>query len=300
MSQVESTYKSKDVEELLDRFFFRPAGYGVAVVSAKLKLKPNTVTIYSIILGVIAGHLYYYNSIFINAIGILIYLFADILDSADGQLARMTNQISKTGRIFDGVATNLISISIYTHLCIRGLSSDLGWTIFIFGAIAGASHVMQAATADFYRHAYLYIVCGKEKSEFDTSKNIKSQLKSLTWKDNFIDKLFLEFYLDYTRRQEFVSRKFLELISYIKANYDPIPEWLSNEYRVSFRKMNKYYNFLTVNSRTFAVAIAVLLNIPVLYFLFEIFILNGVVIYVWTAQMKKSQTLLNKIKQAEK
>jgi hypothetical protein len=46
-----------------------------------------------------------------------------------------------------------------------------------------------------------------------------------------------------------------------------------------------------------AVAVAILLNIPVLYFLFEIFILNGVVIFVWIAQMKKSQALLNKIKQ---
>lgn len=296
MSQVESTYKSKDVEELLDRFFFRPAGYGVAVVSAKLKLTPNTLTIFSIILGVIAGHLFYYNSILINVIGITVYLFADVLDSADGQLARMTNQISKTGRIFDGVATNLISFSIYTHLCVRALNSDFGWTIFIFGAIAGASHVMQAATADFYRHAYLYIVCGKEKSELDTSENIKEQIKLLSWKDNFIDKLFLNFYLDYTRRQEFVSRKFLELIYYINKNFDPIPEWLRAEYRAEFRKMNKYYNFLTVNSRTFAVAVAVLLNMPVLYFLFEIFVLNGVVIYVWITQMKKSGALLNKIK----
>jgi hypothetical protein len=296
LSQVESTYKSKDTEEIIDRFFFRPAGYGIAVVSEKLKLTPNTLTIFSIILGVIAGHLYYYNSILINTIGIVVYIFADVLDSADGQLARITNNTSKTGRIFDGVATNLISISIYTHLCIRALSSDLGWTIFIFGAIAGASHVMQAATADFYRHAYLYIVCGKEKSDFDSSENIKEQLKLLPWRGNYIDKFFLIVYLDYTRRQEFVSRKFLELINYIKKNYEPIPEWLSNEYRTSFRKMNKYYNFLTVNSRTAAVAVAVLLNMPVLYFLFEIIVLNSVVIFVWYTQMKKSQVLLNKIK----
>lgn len=296
MSLVESTYKSKDTEEVIDRIFFRPAGYGVALISAKLKITPNTLTIISIILGVTAGHLYYYNSILINVIGIIIYLFADVLDSADGQLARMTNQISKTGRIFDGVATNLISISIYSHLIFRSLNLDFGWTIVIIAAIAGASHVIQAATADFYRHAYLYIVCGKEKSELDSSINIRKQIENLSWKGNYIDKFFLIVYLDYTQRQELISRKFLELINYIKVNYENIPDWLSKEYRNSFRKMNKYYNFLTVNSRTAAVAIAVLVNIPVLYFLFEIFVLNSVLLFVWIVQMKKSEKLLIRIK----
>jgi hypothetical protein len=296
LSQVESTYKSKDTEEVIDRFFFRPAGYGIAIISKKLKITPNTLTIISIVLGVLAGHLYYYSSFWINIAGILIFIFADVLDSADGQLARITNNTTKTGRIFDGVATNLISISIYMHLILRSLSSDIGWWMFLIAAIAGASHVIQAATADFYRHAYLYIVCGKEKSELDSSKNIQEQINNLAWKNNFIDKFFLIVYLDYTRRQEFISRKFLELINYIKANYETIPEWLSSEYKASFKKMNKYYNFLTVNSRTAAVAVAVLVNIPVLYFLFEIFVLNSVLIYVWITQMKKSQTLLNKIK----
>jgi hypothetical protein len=299
LSQIESTYKSKDTEELIDRFFFRPLGYGVALVSKKLKLTPNTITIFSIILGVIAGHLYYYNSILINTIGILVYIIADILDSADGQLARITNQISKTGRVFDGVATNLISISIYMHLILRSLNSDIGWWMFLIAAIAGSSHIIQAAAADLYRHAYLYVVCGKEKSELDNSKNVLEQFNNLTWKENFIDKFFLKIYWDYTRRQEFVSGEFLGLIKLINTKYEVIPDWVKNEYRGSFRKMNKYYNFLTVNSRTVAVAVAVLLNIPVLYFLFEIFVLNSVLIYVWMAQKSKSKKLYEKILNAQ-
>ena len=296
MSQVESTYKSKDTEELIDRFFFRPAGYGVALISAKLKITPNALTIIGIAFGISAGHLYYYKSISINLLGIFIFILGDILDSADGQLARMTNKISKTGRIFDGVATNLISISIYMHLILRSLDSEIGWWMFLIAAIAGSSHVIQAATADLYRHAYLYIVCGKEKSELDNSVNIKSQIENLPWKGNRIDKFFLIVYLDYTKRQELISGKFLELVKYIKENYETIPEWLSTEYRASFKKMNKYYNFLTVNSRTTAVAVAILLNIPVLYFLFEIFVLNSVLLFVWKTQMKKSQEMLDKIK----
>ena len=299
MSRVESTYKSKDVEEFLDRFFFRPLGYGVAVISKKLNLTPNMLTIFSIILGVAAGHLYVYNSLMINIIGIVIYLFADVLDSADGQLARLTGKFSKTGRIFDGIATNLISISIYTHLCIRAVGNGFPWYIFVIGAIAGAGHVIQAAAADLYRHAYLYVVCGKEKSELDNSENVLEQYNAMSWKGNFIDKLFLKFYWDYTRRQEFISGDFLNLIRLINSKYEVIPEWVRQEYRNLFRKMNKYYNFLTVNSRTVAVAVAVILNMPVLYFLFEIFVLNSVLFYTWYAQKSKSKKLYEKILNVE-
>ena len=287
------------MEELLDRFFFRPLGYGVAVISRKLNLTPNMLTIFSIIFGVAAGHLYVYNSLMINIIGIVIYLFADVLDSADGQLARLTGKFSKTGRVFDGVATNLISISIYTHLCIRAVGNGFPWYIFVIGTIAGASHVIQAAAADLYRHAYLYVVCGKEKSELDNSENVLEQYNAMPWKGNFIDKLFLKFYWDYARRQEFISGDFLKLIKLINSKYEVIPGWVRQDYRNLFRKMNKYYNFLTVNSRTFAVAIAVILNMPVIYFLFEIFVLNSVLVYTWYAQKSKSKKLYEKILNTE-
>lgn len=296
MSQIEQTYKSKDTEEYLDRKFFRPVGYAVAVVSAKLKLTPNALTIIGIILGIISGHLFYYNAFWINITGVLIFIFADILDSADGQLARMTKNFSKTGRVFDGFATNLIFVSVYLHLVLKTMVNyDLGYWVFIIGLVSGASHSVQAAIADYFRQLYLYVVY--EKGELDNSENIKEQYKSLSWSKNFFTKFLLLTYIDYTKRQELVSGKNLILIRYIKENYEVIPDWLKAEYRKSFKSMNKYHNFLTVNSRTIMLSISVLLNFPVLYFFFEIVFLNVFLILVLNAQTKKSEKLLEKIKE---
>jgi len=90
-SELQNTFKSSDTEEAIDIYFYRRLGYRVALFSAKHKIRPNTITIISIFWGVVAGHLYYYNNIWINILGILFLIIANTLDSADGQLARMTN-----------------------------------------------------------------------------------------------------------------------------------------------------------------------------------------------------------------
>ena len=74
----------------------------VARACAPLGITPNAVTIASIVLGAYAGRLFYFRDLGLNLLGVLLWVIADTFDSADGQLARMTNHKSKLGRILDG------------------------------------------------------------------------------------------------------------------------------------------------------------------------------------------------------
>lgn len=87
-----STLKSADTEEWIDILFYRPAGYRWALLFRRLGVHPNTVTVFSIILGVASGVLFYYKDICLNVSGILLLVWANMYDSADGQLARLTGQ----------------------------------------------------------------------------------------------------------------------------------------------------------------------------------------------------------------
>ena len=78
-ARIESTYKDKDVEEFIDIYFFRPLGYWMARFSKSLKLSPNTLTIIGMLLGVISGHLFYYSSMTLNALGIFLKIFSILL-----------------------------------------------------------------------------------------------------------------------------------------------------------------------------------------------------------------------------
>ena len=63
---LQASLKSEDTEEWLDVHFNRPIGLAFALASAKLGIKPNTITILSIFLGVAAGVMFSYTDLMHN------------------------------------------------------------------------------------------------------------------------------------------------------------------------------------------------------------------------------------------
>src|SRR5437868_4312367 len=106
-STLESTYKARDVEGLLDLVFYRKLGFQVARLSAALNFTPVTVTVLGGICGILAGHLYFYRDLRLNLIGMFLHVVANLFDNADGQLARLLNQKSRKGRIIDSIFDHL-------------------------------------------------------------------------------------------------------------------------------------------------------------------------------------------------
>jgi len=161
-------YASKGpvVEEWADRRFFRPAGWRIATALAPTRISPDEVTLASLVLGVVAGHLFWYANAWINAAGVALFIWSDVLDSADGQLARLRGTSTRLGRILDGLADGARFVSLYAHLGARLFVSGWGWGGVALAAAALFSHSYQAAAADFIRQAYLYFAVGKG-SELD-------------------------------------------------------------------------------------------------------------------------------------
>ena len=113
------TLKSMDTEETIDLCFYRPIGYMWAVLCAKIGITPNAITIASIFIGVAAGIMFYFPDMWMNIIGMLLLIWANSFDSADGQLARMTGQYSRIGRILDGLSGDFWFVAIYLAICFR-------------------------------------------------------------------------------------------------------------------------------------------------------------------------------------
>ena len=55
----------------------------------------------------------------LNMIGIALHICANLLDNADGQLARLLNQKNRRGRIIDSLVDHVIFLNIYVHLALR-------------------------------------------------------------------------------------------------------------------------------------------------------------------------------------
>src|SRR5207248_9320919 len=98
-SRIAATYKAREVEGALEVYFCRPLGFRLAELFAHLKVTPAGVSLLAGLCGVIAGHLYFYRNLGINIAGMILHVFANALDTADGQLARLTRQESRKGSL---------------------------------------------------------------------------------------------------------------------------------------------------------------------------------------------------------
>ncbi|MDR3611504.1 MAG: CDP-alcohol phosphatidyltransferase family protein [Ignavibacteriaceae bacterium] len=280
-SDIADTFKSKYTEEFLDVIFYRPVGYIIARVSKAIGLTPNAVTIISIFFGVAAGHLFWYSDFKLNLIGVLMLIFAEALDSADGQLARLTGSNSKFGRFLDGFSENLWFLSIYLHLFFRLIRDGYSPYIIILIVIAGISHSFQSAIADYYRNVFTYMVQRKGISEIENSDKLKQEYSLLNWRNNFGRKLYMRLYINYTIQQEVISSQAFSLINYCELNFSSgIPNDIVTMFKNWCSRLIKYYNILTSNTRMIVLFYAALADNIMIYILFEIVCLNILLLYV--------------------
>ncbi|MCC8095667.1 MAG: CDP-alcohol phosphatidyltransferase family protein [Tannerellaceae bacterium] len=278
---IESTLKSLDTEEFIDIHFYRPIGYYWALFFHKLGVSPNAITIASIFIGIAAGICFYFQDLTINILGMLLLIWANSYDSADGQLARMTRQSSPPlGRILDGFCGDLWFISIYAAICFC-LTPEWGIRIWILAAVTGFFHSKQAAMADYYRNVHLLFLKGKSGSELPNSVTLKENYKTLSWKKDFIYKLFETFYINYTVGQEQLSPKFQQLMHIIREKYHgEAPEWFRKAFREKSLPLMKYTNMLSFNTRVIVLFISLFIGMPWIYFVFEMTVLNAMLIYM--------------------
>lgn len=279
--------KSMDTEEHIDLAFYRPIGYAWARLAAKLGITPNVITIASIFLGIGAGVAFGFNDLYINIIGIILLVWANSFDSADGQLARMTKQYSRLGRILDGLSGDFWFFAIYIAICIRENYTSTffmahPWLIWVIAVTTGICHAKQAAMADYYRQFHLYFLKGEDGSELETASDLKEKLAAIPWKGNFFKRLTLSTYTNYTIQQEATAPAMQTLRREMKAAYPDgvLPQQLRDDFRQASLPLMKYTNILSFNWRTIALFASILACMPWLYFAFEFIVLNIILIYM--------------------
>ena len=277
---LESTLKSADTEELIDIYFYRPIGYKWALFFNKLHITPNQITIAAIFIGVAAGVCFYFNSFWINLLGVFLLIWANSYDSADGQLARMTGQKSELGRILDGACGDFWFITIYLAIVFR-LWPEWSFWILLLAAATGYFHSKQAAMADYYRNVHLLFLKGKNGSELHNSKELEEKYPLISWKKQPLVKFFEFMYLNYTRGQESWTPNLQKMLQIINSKYEgKAPEWFRKEFRERSFPLMKYTNMLSFNLRSIVLFISVLGGFPWFYFVFEITVMNGMLAYM--------------------
>ena len=300
ISTLESTYKARDVEGLLDLLVYRKLGFQLARLCALLRLTPVTVTVLGGICGIFAGHLYFYRDLRLNIIGMILHVWANLLDNVDGQLARLLNQKSRTGRVIDRVFDHLIFLSIYLHLGLRCLFEGASPAITVLVLAAGLSHALQGAAADYFRNAYLFFVKGRARADWDSTQSLRQEFRQLQWRTDGWQKLLLALYMNFTWQQEFLSPHLRRLREVTEHGFPAgVPDDLREHYRENAKPMLRCWGFLMTNTRMFFLFLFLILGRPAWFFWMELTIMNALLAFVIIRQETMARSLVGDITQAE-
>lgn len=289
--EYESSLKSIETENTVDKVFYRPIGFRIARLLRNTGVTPNMITILSIFVGAGAGIMFYFPyNIWYAVYGILFLVFANILDCVDGQLARLTGIKSEIGRILDGFAGDVWFVCIYVCFTLRLINEFDNYWFIVLAAMSALSHQIQAGITDYYKTLHLFFVSKEKGAEFETYDQLKARYDEMP---NGINKFFSWFYVGYTHNQQRITPNLQRLLYKLKNQYgDNIPE----DIRLAFRKKSKeimyYIDFLTFNGRTLVLFVIVLTGQVWAYFVFEIVVLNCVLIYAVRRHEKMSASFL--------
>ena len=302
--KYKATLKSTETEDWLDLHVIRPFCYYCAVFFAKFDIHPNTVTIWSMIVGAASaiffgcGSFYYGGTMGLvyNVIAIVLLMIDDVLDCTDGQLARLTGKKSRIGRILDGVAGFAWFIPIYHVLVWRFYNhhelefSFLGIpdteqnvlivtaVVYVLGLIAGIAGLAgQQRLADYYIQVHLFFLKGEKGSELDNSQRQQEIYDQMPQDAPKYERYFQKSYIDYTKKQEAVTPQFQRLMKKLREKFgssDQIPAEVREEFRQKSLPVIFWNGLLTFNFRESWLFLFCLLDIPVAHFVFEIVVMG--------------------------
>lgn len=305
---IRSTYKSKDTEEFLDIWFTRPCGFVMASFCNLLRMHPNTVTIISMVIGAFGGFCFYFGELKWSLIGVGSMIFANILDSADGQLARMSGKTSQMGRLLDGFSGDVWFFAMYLAIVLRlqtqyislyPLPVEFGikWGAWIWLAyyISGAiCHKNQVELSDYHRNVYLWFQSGS--GELTDSSKVDGQVKAASFRTQFIWKLACIFYRSYTRRQEKQTPQFQKLFAEVRNRYgNNLPQTLRDDFCTATKPILFWDNILTFNTRIIVMYITVILGMEWIYLFFEIVVMSVMWYIVRNVHEHRCAVILEKL-----
>jgi len=153
MGEYRRSLKHPEAEELFDLWIYRPAAYAFVRAVYRTPLTPNQVTMLSLAAALAAAWCFGAGSMAALAWGAGWYGLSNILDCADGQLARLQGSGTPNGRLWDGVADYIGTTAIF--LGIGGGFSILGMNMWPEVVAAGVSSALHAMIFDHVQGEFI-------------------------------------------------------------------------------------------------------------------------------------------------
>lgn len=277
ITEYKKSLKTLEAEEPLDIYFFRPLAFIIVKMFYRLPITPNHYSFMTFISGMIASYFFMQGTVNGFKAGAAWFCAVAVLDCCDGMVARLKKNGTEYGRLVDGVVDYLVNIATYIAIALglQKFSPQLFISPWILVILAGVSKILHSLVYDHYLSEYL----SYEKGEAGFSNNelvkLKNKLKMMQVNKTPMKALFLKIYILYTSLQTLDERQVL--------NYNP------KQYCAINIKTLRKWSLIAPSVHIMILILSFLLNIPLLLFIYAIFLGN-----IWFIIMFFYQRTVNK------
>ena len=160
MNEADYSYKqsvkSDFSDERINVYVIRPVAGLLVKHLYRTPVTPNHLTIAATVVGLGAACLYALNMTVTTMLAGLTITLKDLLDSADGQLARAKNTYSRAGRFLDSISDFIVNLTVFAAIT-WGLSATGGESIvYLYGILGFLGISLRVSYHVFYHTAYLH------------------------------------------------------------------------------------------------------------------------------------------------
>jgi phosphatidylglycerophosphate synthase len=195
VDEYNKSLKNPAAEEIFDLILFRPLAYLFVKGIYRFQITPNQLTALSVALGLLAAVAFAASSSLPVLWGAILYASANLLDCADGQLARLQRSGTPFGRVWDGMADYLSGIAVFIGI---GVGFGNWWLV----VAAGISSAIHATVFDSYQSKFLAALEGKAEYFLEERRRYEDELQSLRINKRMVRALCVLMYLQYVSSSE--------------------------------------------------------------------------------------------------
>jgi len=144
-------------DELINIYLLRPIAAAIVWLFYPTRITPNHVTLIAILFGMASAYAFSLSTTAsIDAAGVLIVL-KDILDDADGQLARAKELYSRRGRFLDSVGDFVVNLAVFSTITWSVYRVHSNRLTIILGLLSLLGITLRVSYHVFYQVAFLHL-----------------------------------------------------------------------------------------------------------------------------------------------
>lgn len=279
--EFKASLKDTSVEEAVDLFFFRPIAYALVKVLIHLPITPNQISVLSMVAGIIAGVFFSFGDRKSFLIAGILYAVSHILDCCDGMIARLKKNGTPIGRIIDGWADYITSISVYVGLIVGlqkgvfALPVPASWMLVVPAGFFLALHGM---IVDYYRHEFMAHALGKTNTIREDLDMFSQELERFKKEGgHYLERLLISVYIGYTSIQ-------------LNKNGDE-KHYNQEEYLKSNKLLLALWNWIGASTHIFMLMLSALFFEPMIFFYYVLGAANVWMLVVGFFQIRTNRRI---------